>query len=350
METTTSEAGPTPDADSKSRAAYLRDLVRAADVSGDAGWVSAATMALVDAAISGDAAAASEGRIALVRLAARATEAQHLMQDKDPQEAAAISWTVGAATAIVELATWVQERTASSAAAEHIRLEADQHAGRFLITVGLRPGLNSGQLVDVLRTDKTQVSRTGGALAVQQLVDKRRFGRIVTWELSPKGDATLKHLLADKDARRIRKQLRSRIDKAGLLEDVGEDALDEPASEASPHAHERVLNAIRRVGESLRPEAELGSFEVEGQVHEVAAETFGVFAKVLTVDEVPSEFDRFSVDFVGSHGQVIVEVKGATGGQHRLSLPKKAAPAAGEVEDLLKMRMHDAFGERVVSK
>jgi hypothetical protein len=349
METTTSDAGPAPDADTKSRAAYLRELVRATDVSGDAAWISAATMALVDAAISGDAAAASEGRKALIRLAARATEAQHLMQDKDPQEAAAISWTVGAATAIVELATWVQERTASSAAAEHIRLEPDQHAGRFLIAVSVRPGLNSGQLVDVLRTDKTQVSRTGSALAAQQLVDKRRFGRIVTWELSPKGEATLTHLLADKNARRIRKQLRSRVDKAGLLEDVEIDAIDEPESPASSPAQERVRKVFRRVGETLRPEAELGSFEVEGQVHEVAAETFGAVAKVLTVDEVPNEFDRFSVDFVGSGGQVMVAVKGATGGYHRFSLPKKYM-VVGEVEDLLKMRMHDAFGERVVSK
>jgi DNA-binding MarR family transcriptional regulator len=64
------------------------------------------------------------------------------------------------------------------------------HAARFLAAVRGR-AVGGAELRGVLGTDETQVSRTGRRLLDAGLVTRRKVGRQVWWELSPRGERAI---------------------------------------------------------------------------------------------------------------------------------------------------------------
>ena len=153
------------------RTAALREHVAAlgTDSAGD-GAVDAVALGVVDAVLAGDVVAV---RGALGALRSRRAAA--------PGPAAE-----GAAAAFAATAYWALERLPGEA-------EAVAHgtlAWRFLAALA-EGAVGSAQLRGVLGTDETQVSRAGARLVDAGLVLRRKAGRRVSWELSPRGRAAL---------------------------------------------------------------------------------------------------------------------------------------------------------------
>jgi AcrR family transcriptional regulator/DNA-binding MarR family transcriptional regulator len=98
---------------------------------------------------------------------------------------------VGWLDAAIAFAHWGLERVPSQPAVargtqahEFLRaLQASPAAGS--------PQLGSAELRDLLDIDETQVSRTGRRLLEQGLVTRRKVGRLVFWQLTPRGQRAL---------------------------------------------------------------------------------------------------------------------------------------------------------------
>jgi AcrR family transcriptional regulator len=153
------------------RAASLRQHVAAlgTDAAGD-GAVDAVALGLVDAVLAGDVDAV---RAALGALRSRRAAA--------PGPAAE-----GAAAAFAATAHWALERLPGEAET----VARGTLAWRFLAALG-EGAVGSAELRGVLGTDETQVSRAGARLLDAGLVLRRKTGRRVSWELSPRGRAAL---------------------------------------------------------------------------------------------------------------------------------------------------------------
>ena len=94
----------------------------------------------------------------------------------------------GATAALMSTAQWALERLPSPAESELVA--QGTQAWRFLSA--LRDGgQGSGDLQVLLGVDDTQVSRTGRRLLDAGLVTRRKLGRRVSWDLSPRGRTAL---------------------------------------------------------------------------------------------------------------------------------------------------------------
>jgi AcrR family transcriptional regulator len=94
----------------------------------------------------------------------------------------------GAGEALSAVAQWALERLPGDA--EAALVAPGTHAWRFLRALDGGP-LGGGQVRDALGTDETQVSRLGRQLLDAGLVTRRKAGRQVTWDLSPRGRRAL---------------------------------------------------------------------------------------------------------------------------------------------------------------
>ncbi|HKP89767.1 MAG TPA: hypothetical protein VJT75_07290, partial [Thermoleophilaceae bacterium] len=93
---------------------------------------------------------------------------------------------VGWLDAAVAFAHWGLERAPSQAAVAH-----GTQAHDFLAVLRGSPQLGSAELRRLLEVDETQVSRTGRRLLEGGLVTRRKVGRQVFWQLTPRGRRAL---------------------------------------------------------------------------------------------------------------------------------------------------------------
>ena len=96
---------------------------------------------------------------------------------------------LGSLDAMIALAHWGQERLAPEATPATVAEGTRAHA--FLRALDRSDRLGSSQLREVIETDDTQVSRTGRQLLEAGLVSRRKAGRHVFWELTPRGKRAL---------------------------------------------------------------------------------------------------------------------------------------------------------------
>jgi AcrR family transcriptional regulator/DNA-binding transcriptional ArsR family regulator len=140
---------------------------RIADLPGDPGRQEAVALGLVDALLSADAQALIAALDALRDARARA--------DGDPG-------LVGWLDAAIAFAHWGLERVPSRA-----EVVGGTQAHDFLRVLDGTPQLGSAELRRLLEVDETQVSRTGRRLLESGLVTRRKVGRQVFWQLTPRG-------------------------------------------------------------------------------------------------------------------------------------------------------------------
>ena len=93
---------------------------------------------------------------------------------------------VGWLDAAIAFAHWGLERTPTPAA-----VAQGTQAHDFLCVLDDSPQLGSAELRRLLETDETQVSRTGRRLLDSGLVTRRKVGRQVFWQLTPRGRRAL---------------------------------------------------------------------------------------------------------------------------------------------------------------
>src|SRR4051794_20060117 len=144
---------------------------RIATLDGQPARREAVTLGLVDALLGGDYEALAAALDALRDARARAGGEQEL---------------VGWLDAAIAFAHWGLERVPSQAPFAH-----GTQAHDFLSVLGGSPQLGSAELRRLLETDDTQVSRTGRRLLESGLVTRRKVGRQVFWQLSPRGRRAL---------------------------------------------------------------------------------------------------------------------------------------------------------------
>jgi DNA-binding MarR family transcriptional regulator len=93
---------------------------------------------------------------------------------------------IGWLDAAIAFAHWGLERVPSRAA-----VAQGTQAHDFLRVLDGSPQLGSAELRRLLETDETQVSRTGRRLLESGLVTRRKVGRQVFWQLTPRGQRAL---------------------------------------------------------------------------------------------------------------------------------------------------------------
>jgi AcrR family transcriptional regulator/DNA-binding MarR family transcriptional regulator len=131
----------------------------------------AVALGLVDALLEGDDETLAAALHALRDARARATGDQEL---------------VGWLDAAIAFAHWGLERVPSRAA-----VAQGTQAHDFLRELDGSPQLGSAELRRLLEIDETQVSRTGRRLLESGLVTRRKVGRQVFWQLTPRGQRAL---------------------------------------------------------------------------------------------------------------------------------------------------------------
>jgi DNA-binding MarR family transcriptional regulator len=91
----------------------------------------------------------------------------------------------GYLTGLLSLTRHALQRLPST---EELALRHDSQAHRFLMALrGPARARSSRELREILHTGETQISRVGRELIARGLVVQRRGGRVVSWELSPRG-------------------------------------------------------------------------------------------------------------------------------------------------------------------
>ena len=95
--------------------------------------------------------------------------------------------------AAIAFAHWGLERAPSAAA-----VAQGTQAHDFLRVLDGSPRLGSTELRRLLETDDTQVSRTGRRLLESGLVNRRKVGRQVFWQLTPRGQRSVEEAPAQK--------------------------------------------------------------------------------------------------------------------------------------------------------
>ena len=140
----------------------------------------AVALGLVDALLEGDDETLAAALDALRDARARAEGDQEL---------------VGWLDAAIAFAHWGLERVPSRAA-----VAQGTQAHDFLSVLDGSPQLGSAELRRLLETDETQVSRTGRRLLESGLVTRRKVGRQVFWQLTPRGQRALEEAPAPQRA------------------------------------------------------------------------------------------------------------------------------------------------------
>jgi AcrR family transcriptional regulator/DNA-binding MarR family transcriptional regulator len=144
---------------------------RIARLDGEPARVDAVALGLVDALLEREAETLAAALDALRDARARAEGDQEL---------------VGWLDAAVAFAHWGLERVPSQAA-----VAQGTQAHDFLSVLDGSPQLGSAELRRLLEVDDTQVSRTGRRLLESGLVARRKVGRQVFWQLTPRGHRAL---------------------------------------------------------------------------------------------------------------------------------------------------------------
>jgi AcrR family transcriptional regulator len=145
---------------------------RIASIDGDPARRDAVALGLVDALVEGDGETLAAALEALRDARARAADDREL---------------AGWLDAALACAHWGLERVPSRAAA----VARGTQAHDFLRVLDDSPQLGSTELRRLLETDETQVSRTGRRLLETGLVSRRKVGRHVFWQLTPRGERAL---------------------------------------------------------------------------------------------------------------------------------------------------------------
>lgn len=170
----------TPSVDNSRAHALVRRIAR---LDAEPARREAVALGLIDALLEGDDETLSTSLDALRDARAQANGGQEL---------------VGWLDAAVAFAHWGLERVPSRPAVArgtqaHDFLSALQGDGS--------PQLGSAELRRLLETDETQVSRTGRRLLESGLVTRRKVGRQVFWQLTPRGQRALEEAPAPRRSR-----------------------------------------------------------------------------------------------------------------------------------------------------
>jgi AcrR family transcriptional regulator len=179
----------TPTVDHSRAHALVRRIAR---VDADPGRLEAVALGLVDVLLERDGETLAAALHALRDARARADGDQEL---------------VGWLDAAIAFAHWGLERVPSQAAVPqgtqaHDFLSALQGDGSAPTLRGAGPPqLGSAELRRLLETDETQVSRTGRRLLESGLVTRRKVGRQVFWQLTPRGRRVLEEAPAPQRSR-----------------------------------------------------------------------------------------------------------------------------------------------------
>jgi AcrR family transcriptional regulator/DNA-binding MarR family transcriptional regulator len=102
-----------------------------------------------------------------------------------PERERLLGWLAG----MIAVAHWALERLTPETTVAAIAAGSQAHL--FLQALEPSPPVGSAQLRQLLETDETQVSRTGRRLLESGLVSRRKVGRHVFWELTPRGRRAL---------------------------------------------------------------------------------------------------------------------------------------------------------------
>jgi AcrR family transcriptional regulator/DNA-binding transcriptional ArsR family regulator len=102
-----------------------------------------------------------------------------------PERERLLGWLAG----MIAVAHWALERLTPETTVAAIAAGSQAHL--FLQALEPSPPVGSAQLRQLLETDETQVSRTGRRLLESGLVTRRKVGRKVFWELTPRGRRAL---------------------------------------------------------------------------------------------------------------------------------------------------------------
>jgi AcrR family transcriptional regulator/DNA-binding transcriptional ArsR family regulator len=147
---------------------------RIARLEPEPGRLDAVALGLVDAVLEADAETLGAALDALRDARARAGEREQLL---------------GWLDAAIAFAHWGLERVPSPSG-----VARGTKAHDFLTVLDGSPPLGSAELRRLLETDETQVSRTGRRLLDSGLVTRRKVGRQVFWQLSPRGRRALEQV------------------------------------------------------------------------------------------------------------------------------------------------------------
>jgi AcrR family transcriptional regulator len=144
--------------------------------SGDDGRLDALALGLVDALLDADEATLAAALQALrdARGRVRADEREQVL---------------GWLEAMIAVAHWALERLTPESTLAAVPAGSQAHS--FLQALEHSPQVGSAELRQLLDTDETQVSRTGRRLLESGLVARRKAGRQVFWELTPRGRGAL---------------------------------------------------------------------------------------------------------------------------------------------------------------
>jgi AcrR family transcriptional regulator len=148
------------------------------DRSADEGRLEALCLGLVDALLDADAATLGAGLDALRDARRRALAAE-------PEPERLLGWLA----CLIAVAHWGLERLTPEATLAAVA--TGSHAHSFLEALESSSHIGSAELRELLETDETQVSRTGRRLLESGLVSRRKAGRHVAWELTPRGRRAL---------------------------------------------------------------------------------------------------------------------------------------------------------------
>ena len=160
---------------------------RIARLEPEPGRLDAVALGLVDAVLEADAEALAAALDALRDARARAGEREQLL---------------GWLDAAIAFAHWGLERVPSPSG-----VARGTKAHEFLTELDGSPQLSSAELRQLLETDETQVSRTGRRLLESGLVTRRKVGRQVFWQLSPRGRRALEQVPERDEAEATRRRI-----------------------------------------------------------------------------------------------------------------------------------------------
>jgi AcrR family transcriptional regulator/DNA-binding transcriptional ArsR family regulator len=151
----------------------------------------ALALGLVDALLEADETTLRTALEALRDARGRALAAE---PEPGPEREQLLGWLAG----MIAVAHWALERLTPESTLAAVA--AGSQAYLFLQALERSPHVGSAQLRQLLETDETQVSRTGRRLLESGLVSRRKVGRHVFWELTPRGRRALELAPADSSA------------------------------------------------------------------------------------------------------------------------------------------------------
>ena len=148
----------------------------------DEGRVEALALGLVDALLDADETTMRTALEALRDARGRALAAE---PEPGPERERLLGWLAG----MIAVAHWALERITPGSTMAAVAVGSQAHV--FLQALERSPNIGSADLRQLLETDETQVSRTGRRLLESGLVSRRKLGRQVFWDLTPRGRRAL---------------------------------------------------------------------------------------------------------------------------------------------------------------